>query len=862
MFERLKNSLRVRAVPLLSDWVPYEDFLGEDAMLLTDGSAAAIYEVAGIQSETSEGGALMDELNVINNLLRNIYSDRLVYGVKLCRGTLDPATLPFEHSDLPFVGPLLRKYEDTLLEQNLYFNRIYLTLQIRPAQIAGEWLGEKVNDAAAKGPQAADSAEDRLHILNRTCSQVEQQLRHYGLKRLGVALRTIPGSMPAQVGPYNEMVEAEAFAQTGVWRAVPMTTGRIGNTAFVEDVVFHHEHIEMRGPSWTTYAAHLGFREYPAITYPGILNALLGAPFRFTLAQSFRCMEQAEGQSVITRKQNRMVWANDKAFKQLAGLDDFANDLQDGKFIMGDHSLTLCVFADRISGGGNLYSKLARAFGRSGLPAIFSNVVREILDTVLGRPGTNALNDVVDDAWKRLASSNCSVARENKALMAAWLSMMTGNFKYRVRPGAVSSRNFAGLASLHNYAQGPDFSKWGEPIAIVRSNGGTPRYFHWHDGMGDAAVGSTFVSGQMGSGKSAGVGKLLACTAARFKKTGGRIFACDHKRGWQALFYAMGARYRVLQQGLPCFAPLKTLPNTETTRAMLFSLYHGCILLDDQGPITADEETRLGLGIETTMENAPEDRWLASVCAFLGTDENGAGARLRKWCWGQDLGWALDAPECAVDLGHDCQAFDTTSLLAHPRASGPCMTYLFYCAQMLLDGRPLLMPVDEGWRAMKEPVSRENIIKAGRTIRSMDGVLVFISQSPSDVIEAGLVASLVEQCPNQMHFSNPRVSREDFVDGLKRSDGEYDALMTIQKGSGKFLLCKGDESSIQQLPLAGMDDELAILSTNNHTLQVIDQIPDEVRADPARFVAEYHRLRRLPSKGAQAAAALEHAFGD
>ncbi|TPG45998.1 hypothetical protein EAH89_25585 [Roseomonas nepalensis] len=857
MFDRL----RIKAVPLLSDWVPYEDFLADNAMLLSDGSAYAIYEVAGIPSETGEPVDLVGSMDEINAVMRNIHTDRLVHGVRLCRGIVDPSTIPFGQTDLPFVAPMLARYEDGLVHQNLYFNRLYITLQFRPAQPAGEWIGDKVNEAAAKTAKGEDSAATRLHNLNRACALVEQQLRGYGLRRLGVTLRTVPGSLPRVNAPFNEMVEAEVFALTGVWRPVPMTTGRIGNTAFCEDVVFHHEHIEIRGPGWTTFAAHLGFREYPAITYPGVLNTLLAAPFRFTLHQTFRYMEQSEGQDVITRKQNRMVWANDRAFKQLAGLDEFAADLQAGRFVMGDHYLTLCVFADRAVGGGAMYERLARAFGRVGLPTAVTNVIREVLDTVVGRPGTNALNDVVDDAWKRLASSAATVARENKALMAAWLSMMGGNTKYRVRPGAISSRNFAGLAPLHNYAGGAETSRWGGPIAILRSSGGTPYKFHWHDGEGDAAVGSTFVSGVMGSGKSAGVGFLIACTRARMAKLGGRIFALDHKRGWQALWYAMGERYRVLEQGEPCFAPMKTLPNTSDARTMIFTLLHGCILSDGQGPITAEEENRLALGIETTMENEPGDRWLGSVLAFLGAGENGAGARFRKWCWGEELGWVLDAPECAVDLGHACQAFDTTKLLDHPRARGPAMTFLFFVAEMMLDGRPLLMPVDEGWRALADEVFRANIITSGRTIRSKNGALIFISQSPSDVIAAGVVASLVEQCPNQMHFANPSVSRSDFVEGLKRSDGEFEALKTIGKGSGRFLLCKGSESSIQQLPLAGMGDDLAILSTSNHTLRIIDAIPDDVRRDPVRFVAEYHRLRSLVAAKRQADA-QEPAFGE
>jgi type IV secretory pathway VirB4 component len=74
--------------------------------------------------------------------------------------------------------------------------------------------------------------------------------------------------------------------------------------------------------------------------------------------------------------------------------------------------------------------------------------------------------------------------------------------------------------------------------------------------------------------------------------------------------------------------------------------------------------------------------------------------------------------------------------------------------------------------------------------------------------------------------------------------GEFEALMSLQKGSGQFLLCKGRESCLQQFPLGGMPDEIAILSTSEDSIAAIDRIPAEIQRDPARFVAEFHRLRR------------------
>jgi type IV secretion system protein VirB4 len=245
------------------------------------------------------------------------------------------------------------------------------------------------------------------------------------------------------------------------------------------------------------------------------------------------------------------------------------------------------------------------------------------------------------------------------------------------------------------------------------------------------------------------------------------------------------------------------------------------------------------------MGGPPAGRWVREVQAFLGDDADSAGARLRKWCWGEDLGWVLDAPTDRIDMDGDINAFDTTRLLANTRARAPAMLYLFFRIEQRLTGRPLLITVDEGWYVVaEEEVFRPAIERLARTIRSRNGALVFITQSPADVVEAGLAASLVEQFPNQLHFPNPRARREHYVDGLKLRDGEYDALMRLRKGSGGFLLVKGGVSSIQFIPLHGLDDIVAILSTSEANLEAIDAMTDEQRGDPILFQAEFHRRRR------------------
>jgi type IV secretion system protein VirB4 len=329
----------------------------------------------------------------------------------------------------------------------------------------------------------------------------------YGIRRLGVAERGH--------AVFSEIAEAIVFAMTGIWRPIGLTTGRLSSSMFSERIITGREAIEIRTPGWSSFAAMFGMKEYPASTWPGMFAAMSVAPYRCTLFQSFRFLAKATADTIMNRKQNFMIGAGDKAFEQIEELRVAGNDLMSNKFVMGGHTLSVIAFADTMRN----------------------------------------LTSVATAAWRDLADSGVVVAREGPALEAAWLSLISGNTRFWPRPGYLSSRNFAAMAPLHNFPQGPRRGHWGGPIAIFRGVAGTPYFFHWH--VGD--VGNTLITGETGSGKSLLTGFLIAMTVGR-----ARVFALDFKRGWELLFRALEGRYAVLGYGQPHLSPLSAPATTRS----------------------------------------------------------------------------------------------------------------------------------------------------------------------------------------------------------------------------------------------------------------------------------------------------------
>ncbi|EJF78852.1 Type IV secretion system protein virB4 [Candidatus Bartonella washoeensis] len=102
------------------------------------------------------------------------------------------------------------------------------------------------------------------------------------------------------------------------------------------------------------------------------------------------------------RKQNQMVNAGDRAGSQILELDDALDDLESNHFVLGEHHLSLAVFSDT----------------------------------------PQKLADNLAKSRSRLTDGSAVIIREDLGLAAAWWAQLPGNYAYRTRSGAITSRNY------------------------------------------------------------------------------------------------------------------------------------------------------------------------------------------------------------------------------------------------------------------------------------------------------------------------------------------------------------------------------------------------------------------------------------
>src|SRR5690606_17067045 len=117
--------------------------------------------------------------------------------------------------------------------------------------------------------------------------------------------------------------------------------------------------------------------------------------------------------------------------------------------------------------------------------------------------------------------------------------------------------------------------------------------------------------------------------------------------------------------------------------------------------LSVREEAELEGALEGTWALAPGSRRLSRLVEFLDpTDPDGPRARLKRWCveTGGEYGWVFDAPEDRIVgqlAGNAIVAFDVTEFLDLPEVRGPLTAYLFHLVRQRLDGRRLVVWMDE-----------------------------------------------------------------------------------------------------------------------------------------------------------------------
>ncbi|HTC43806.1 MAG TPA: VirB4 family type IV secretion/conjugal transfer ATPase [Steroidobacteraceae bacterium] len=788
--------------------VPYLSHVSENVISTRAGDYLQVFRLGGIGFETADDAKLNTWHERLNVMWRNVASPHIALWTHVIRRR---ERITLAQPAPGFAATLNARYRERLSGETLMLNELYLTLLYRPVVGTGPSLLAKLLAGSGKPLSSTAEALDACEKLGRT---VAASLQECDPEPLGLH----------QVGRhvYSRLLEFLGVLLDAESQAVPLPRAPLAQVLASSRCLIGSEVIEYRQPAATRVAAVLGIKEYPTPTVAGMYDRLLCAPFPFVLTQSFAFLSKPAAQGLLQRQRNRMENAGDFSVSQAQELDLALDALTSSEFVMGDHHLTLQVFADVEEDGTE--EALQRRF--------------------------RVLNDHVALARSLLADSGMVVAREDLGLEPAYWAQLPGHFSMRPRKAPITSRNFCAMAPFHNHPVGrATGNHWGEALALFVTSAGSPYHFSLHasdprdpDGGSRKDTGHTLICGPTGSGKTVLIGFLLTTLV----RQGATQVVFDKDHGLEILVRALGGRYLPLRNGVETGCnPLQLVPDA-ANEAFLKAWLRVLARPASGRALTAREEADLDQALKGTLALEAPVRCLSRLVEFLdATDPEGIHARLSRWCRGTagDLAWVFDNAEDRITphlSGSPLVGFDVTDFLGQEVIRAPLTLYLFHLVRRMLDGRRLVCWMDEFWRLLTDRAFEGFATDGPRTWRKLNGAMCLATQSVSDVLAASISRTLIEQTPTKIFFPNPEASHADYVVGLGLSEREFRLIKEqLTVGSRQFLVRQGNHGVVCQLDLKGLDGELAVISGRAQSVDRMHTLIEQLGADPEQWLPTF-----------------------
>lgn len=763
--------------------LPYLAQLDDHTLLTRKGELIQVIKLDGLPFETIGRADLDARLAIRDATLQSIASSRFALVHHVVRRAVEPQ---FEgrFSD-PFSTELDAAWRSRLATRRLFVNDLYLSLIIRPLRGRAGWAERLLGVTGGGRTEQSERGTD-LRLLSQAREQLVAALDPYGPQLLS--------AYDAPHGLASQPLEFLAELFNGSTRPMLLPLGDLGHAVARRTISFGADTIEFGTVDGEPpeFAAILSAKDYPNVTSAGMLDDIYRLPLALQVTQSFAFIDRGPAQERMDLALRRMRSADDAAVSLRAELAIAKDNVAAGRAGFGEHHLSILIRADS----------------------------PESLDVATG------------EVQAALAETGFAVVREELGLEAAFWAQFPGNFDYIARRAQVSTANFAGFASAHNFPIGrPAGNHWGDAVTLFETTAAGPYFFNFHRGD----LGNFTIIGPSGSGKTVVLSFLLA-QARRFDP---RIIFFDKDRGAEIFLRAIGGTYESLRPGEPTRMNPFSLPDTPVNRRFL-SEWLGRLATRDGHPLGVEENGWVTDAVDAAMAGPRELRRLRHVVElFRGRGRASAGdlaARLAPWHSSGEFAWLFDNETDELDLATMTLGFDMTAILDQPALRAPTMLYLFHRVEERLDGKPTIIVVDEGWKALDDEVFVARIRDWEKTIRKRGGIVGFATQSASDALQSKIASAIIEQAGTQIFMANASAQASDYIDGFGLTEQEYEIVRSMPETARAFLVKHGTDSVVVRLNLKSEPDLLTILSGRESTVRLLDRLRTEYGDAPAQWL--------------------------
>lgn len=774
-----------------STFIPYDYHWDKETIVTKKKEFLQIVKLEGFSFETADDEDVDMKKMVRNSLLKSLADGTFAVWFHTVRRR--QSAYPGGKQPPGFAAIVDKMWRNKHQHKDSYINELYITI-VRKADTKGaakvHHVLQKASEAGNKTAQT-QALQEAHKELAEAVQRVSATMRDYGARIL-TCIDTEHGVMSEPLEFLSKLVNC------GFSQPMQLTDLNIAEALPIYRLYFGDRAVEVTGAPQKRFAGIISVREYSPATAAGILDGFLQLPFEFIIAQSFVFHNRQVNIGRMQVRQRRMMAAEDAAISQIAEISDALDMAMSGHVAFGPHHLSILCFDDNLA----------------GLEKVLSMAIAELVN--LG------INPV----------------REKIMMEQAYWAQLPGNFQQIARGADISTMNLAGFASMHNYPTGRIANNhWGDAVTVFDTSSGTPYFFNFH--LRD--VGHTTIIGPTGAGKTV----LMNFLCAQAQKFNCRIFFFDKDRGAEIFMRALGGKYTIIEPSKPChFNPLQ-LPDTPENRTFLSDWMHALVTVNDE-PFTAEDMERINEAVNGNFKLAPKDRILRNIAPFLGIEGPGTLAgRLRMWHGNGPYAGLFDNEIDIVDFSQGSSfGFEMGEVLRERVGLESTLLYLFHRISLALDGTPTIIVLDEAWALIDNKTFAGRIRDWLKTLRKLNGMVVFATQSVEDATSSDISETLIQQTATQIFLPNPKAT-DMYQKAFMITDREFNLLKTTDPGSRFFLVKQGKDVVVARIDLAGMEDVVNILSGRADTVLLLDEIRAAVGDAPEVWMPIFNERIRI-----------------
>lgn len=772
-----------------SEFIPYACHYDENIILTKSSCLLQVIKIEGLPFETEDDDLLCFRKNLRNTMFRSMASGK--YGIYVHTIRRRQGIYPEGEFPEGFATQLNESWKEKHSRLKLFINDFYVTIIQKPAATPLHGIKGHMESLWKKKDPRLQSKN--LKIAHQELCAVSRRflnnLKDYGPRLLGMrGYGQLAFSEPAEF--FSTLINLELrkiqAPEMGLDCYLPYKRLLFGRDAF-----------EARGNLSSKVGAILSIKEYPPETKVGMLDHFLKIPCEFIITQSFLFTDHQVVLGRIQTQQRKMLQTEDLAVSQVEQIDEALDDVSSGRIGFGSHHLTAMVTAPDLKQLDKSLAEVEAAFLNLGIV----------------------------------------VVREDLNLEPCFWAQLPGNFSYISRDSMISTANFAGFASLHNYPSGKlKNNHWGEAVTVLETVSGTPYFFNFHQ----QDVGHTTIIGPTGTGKSVLLNFLLA-QSLKFRP---KIFFFDKDRGAEIFIKALGGVHSTLGLSRPSgFNPLK-LPDTPENRAFLADWLQ--ILLTTHGEgFGAGDAAKIQGAIEGNYQLDEDSRVLENLAPFLGIGGPGTlSDRLAPWFGKGTRANLFGNSEDKLRFDQNLFCFEMNEILEDKNSLPAVLAYLFHRINLELDGHPTIIVLEEGWKLLDNSFFAPRIKDWLQTIRKRNGFVIFLTPNIESAFKSDIGDTLVQQSATSVFLPNHKATHEGYCEAFKLSEKEYELVKNLDPQERCFLIKHGQDSVLAKLDLGGMEDLIRILSGTTGNVKILDQIISETGEDPESWLPIFQERTR------------------